>query len=84
MGVEALESAGDAWRDRFVGIVADGLATGSFRAVNPDDLAEWYLPYLDGLALKAVTVGSHACMGSCLSRAQRRLDKALQQRVPPR
>jgi AcrR family transcriptional regulator len=84
VGVEELESAGDAWRDLFIGIVTDGVASGSFRTVDPDDLAEWYLPYLDGLALEIVTAGVHARMSISVSRALRRLETTLNWRVPPR
>jgi AcrR family transcriptional regulator len=83
-GVEELESAGNAWRDLFIGIVEDGVTSGAFRAVDPGDLAEWYLPYLDGLALEIVTAGSHAQVGTRVSRALRRLEKMLNQRIPPR
>lgn len=75
-GVEELEAASAAWRDLFIDIVTEGVATGSFFAA-PGDLAEWYLPYLDGLALEIVTAGKGAQTAATTARAVRRLRKEL-------
>jgi AcrR family transcriptional regulator len=75
-GAEELRATSAAWRDLFVGIVADGVAAGSFRS-DPDELAEWYLPYLDGLAFGIVTAGQTAHPAAAAARAVRRLQKEL-------
>jgi len=76
VGVEELEAASAAWRDLFIDIVAEGVAAGAFLAV-PDDLAEWYVPYLDGLALEIVTAGQSAQPAATATRAVHRLKKEL-------
>ncbi len=77
VGAEELESSGRAWRDLFTGILREGVASGSFRGVDPDDLTEWYLPYLDGLALAHVSAGARAQVGTTRARALRRLEHAV-------
>ena len=76
VGVEELQAASAAWRHLFVDIVAEGIAKGSFLAVA-DELADWYLPYLDGLALEIVTAGQSAQPAATATRAVRRLQKEL-------
>ncbi|MDH3520691.1 MAG: TetR/AcrR family transcriptional regulator [Myxococcales bacterium] len=56
---------------------AAGVDAGAFDAVEPGDLAEWYLPYLDGLALEIVTAGSQAVIDPVVARATRRLKMEL-------
>lgn len=75
-GVDELAAASEAWRRSFTDIVAAGVAAGAFVA-DPEDVTEWYLPYLDGLALEIVTSASRNDVASARARAMRRLKHAV-------
>lgn len=80
--VEALVAANWAWRTAFIEIVASGVEAGAF-AADAGDLAEWFLPYLDGLGLQLATAGATAPddVPAVRARALARLRRALG--VPP-
>ncbi|MEI7743387.1 MAG: TetR/AcrR family transcriptional regulator [Chloroflexota bacterium] len=73
---DELRAASAAWRTLFTTIVAEGVAAGSF-ATDPDELAEWFMPYLDGLALEIVIAGQDGRIATITARAVRRLHKEL-------
>ncbi|MGZ5348588.1 MAG: TetR/AcrR family transcriptional regulator [Actinomycetota bacterium] len=73
----ALREVDASWRAVFTELVRSGIDAGAFRSVDPDDLAEWFLPYLDGLALDILTGPPGAAVTPTVHRAQARIRRAL-------
>jgi AcrR family transcriptional regulator len=73
----ALREVDASWRAVFTELVRSGIDAGAFRSVDPDDLTEWFLPYLDGLALDILTGPPGAPVTPTVRRAQARIGRAL-------
>jgi AcrR family transcriptional regulator len=73
----ALREVDASWSAVFTALVRSGIDAGTFRRLDPEDLAEWFLPYLDGLALDILTGPPGAPVAPTVRRAQARIRRAL-------